>query len=319
MPQRKCSVKVAYYPEHFQGSGSEASGGEDERLEPEAERHECEVRNMCLKECEVPEPDLPAGWAARNRWTENIQHAAEEAMLEQEKNQSAIDDADERKTKLEVHHVSSSCAECQTTKTSVWQTSREDATIIICNSCYIKKYIGPRKRAEQASWFWPSSESPTSPAMTPAMRLWVYSRNDSHPDIIFVIHVSRAVEAYRVVMNSAMLSPGKFLGLPKLGDNPDGMFLTPHVFGTPANAMKAVTKLQCFPVLLRRKHCYWKDLRHYHIVCDQSFLNQVCLALKPLRGKARVRIKAWASFTVADMGMPDALDYNFPICCDEPC
>ena len=316
MPRRKCYVKFAYYPEHFQGSGSEASGGEDERMELEAERHECEVRNTRLKQCEVPEPDLPAGWAARNQWTENSQHAAEEAMIEQEKNQSAlVDNADERTMKLEVHNVYSPCAECQATKTDVWRHSREDVTIIICNTCYINKYSGPRKQAHQASWFWPSSESPTSPAMS----MWVSSRNNLHPATIFVIHVSRAVEAYRVAMNSAMLSPGKFLGLPKSGDNPDGMFLTPHVFGIPANAMKAVTKLQCFPVLLRMKHWIWKLLRHYHIVCDQSFLNQVCLALKPLRGKARVRIKALASFNVADMEMPDALDYNFPLGFDEPC
>jgi hypothetical protein len=129
------------------------------------------------------------------------------------------------------------------------------------------------------------------------------------------------VEAHRVAMNSAMLRPVKFLGLPKSGDNPPYLLTSswPQVFGTPAKTMKAVTKLQCFSVLLRMKHFYWKDLRHYHIVCDQSFLNQVCLALKPLRGKARVRIKAWASFTVADMGMPDALDFNFPLCFDEPC
>ena len=298
-------VKFADYPEHFQYSGSEASGGEDERME--------------LKEFEEPKPDLPAGWACQwgNRWTENLQHAAEKAKLEQEKNQSAPDNADERKMKLPVHHVSSPCTECQTTKTVVWRTSREDATIILCNPCYIKKYPGLQKRAEQASWFGPPYESPTSAAMS----LWDYSRNDLHPDTIFVIQVSRAVEAYRVAMNSEMLRPVKFLGSPKSGDNPPYLLTPswPQVFGTPEKTMKAVTKLQCFSVLLRMKHFYWKDLRHYHIVCDQSFLNQVCLALKPLRGKARVRINAWASFTVADMGMPDALDFSFPLCFDESC
>jgi hypothetical protein len=298
-------VTFADYPEHFQYSGSEADGGEDKGME--------------LKEFEEPKPDLPAGWARQrgDRWTENPQHAAEKAKLEQEKNQSAPDNADERKMKLPVHHVSSPCTECQTTKTAVWRTSRGDATIILCNPCYIKKYQFLRKRAEQASWVGPPYESPTSAAMS----LWDYSRNDLHPDTIFVIQVSRAVEAYRVAMNSPMLRPVKFLGSPKLGDNAPYLLTPswPQIFGTPEKAMKAVTKLQCFSVLLRMKHLYWKDLRHYHIVCDESFLNQVCWALKPLRGKARVRIKAWASFTVADMGMPDALDFNFPLCFDEPC
>ena len=280
-------------------------------MELEAERHEGAVRNRRLKDCVVPKPDLLAG----NRWTEDLQDAAAKAILEQETNQSALDDADGRQMKLEVHHVSSPCTECQTTTTAVWRTSREDATIILRNPCYINKYPEPRKQAEQASWFWPSSESPTSSAMS----LWDYSRNDLHPDTILVMQVSRAVEAHRVAMNSAMLRPEKFLGLPKSGDNPAGMLLTPHVFATPANAMKAVTKLQCFLVLLRMKHCYWKYLRHYHVVCDQSFLDQVRLALKPLCGKARACIKAWASFAVADMGMPDALDFNFPLCFDEPC
>jgi hypothetical protein len=298
-------VKFAWYPEYCQGSGSEESGDEDEIMELQAEGHEGEVRNRRLKDGVVPKSDLPAG----NRWTEDLQDAAAKAILEQETNQSALDDADGRQMKLEVHHVSSPSTECQTTTTAVWRTSREDATIILCNPCYINKYPEPRKHTEQASWFWPSSESPTSLAM----RLWVYSRNG------LVMQESRAVEAHRVVMNSAMLRPEKFLGLPKSGDNPAGMLLTPHVFATPASAMKAVTKLQCFLVLLRMKHCYWKYLRHYHVVCDQSFLNQVRLALKPLCGKARACIKAWASFAVADMGMLDALDLNFPLCFDEPC
>ena len=225
---------------------------------------------------------------------------------------------DRRKLKLPVHNVSSQCTECETTKTAVWRTSREDGAIL-CNPCYIKKYTWLRKPAEQVSWFGPPYGSPTSAA---TMSLWDYSRNDLHPDTIFVIQVSRAVEAYRVAMNSPALRPVKFLGLPKSGNNAPYLVTPswPQVFGTTEKAMKAVAKLQCVSVPLGMKHLYWEDLRHYHIVRDESCLNQVCWALKPIRGKERVQIKTWASFAVAAMGTPDALDFNYPLCFDEePC
>ena len=249
-------------------------------------------------------------------------------QLEAMKHQRAFHHADE-----------ATCAKCQTTETAVWQSSREDATLSLCNPCYIKKwlpssrallYVQPptpptpgshtesdpedlptleAKERLDLSWFLQYSDSES-----PAASLFVCSRHlIKEPNTIFVIQVTRAVDALMVAMNSATLAPHKILGLPQYnwGDNIDGRFPTPHIFGPPALAMKAVRRLQLEGVMLGSKHFYWHQLMRHHIVCSQRLMYAMLVTLEPLRtGKTRVRIKEWDSFIVDDI-LPDKLDHFF--------